>query len=154
MLFLRYEGTVFDAPLESVWRFAGSGDRHSEAHLHRPTERKVRSDTPGPYSWEQPFDGEPVRFNVRGNAFPRVGIVYDVRKEEFIGSRFFLDTTPLGALTGFSGDGEFVPPTRADAQIGPAVARFFAQELDHDSAATKMSMSPGHRPAPLPPPGS
>ena len=34
MVFVRDEGSVFEAPIDVVWEFVGSGDAHSIAHRH------------------------------------------------------------------------------------------------------------------------
>jgi ligand-binding SRPBCC domain-containing protein len=52
MVFVRDEGSVYDAPLEVVWDFFGSGQEHSDAHRHREVQRERLSAESGRYSWE------------------------------------------------------------------------------------------------------
>lgn len=141
MVFLQDEGSVFEAPIDVVWEFVGSGNRHSEAHGHRAVKRQRLADPSGVYSWEQPFDGAPTRFTMRWTSFPPVGIAYEVLEGPFTGSKFLLYYTPMGRRTGVTVVGEFVSPSLPDGQVETAVRRFFATEFDQDRAAIE-----GHRP--------
>ncbi len=138
MVFYRDEGSVFEAPLEAVWEFVGSGDTHSGAHRHRKSERKRLDERSGQYSWEQEFDGAPTRFSMRWTVFPPLGIGYDVLEGPFRGSSFFLYYVPLGpARTGVNVVGEFTAPDLPDAEIPAAVDRFFSLEYDQDHAGIR-----------------
>jgi hypothetical protein len=144
MVFVRDEGSVFDVPIDEVWRFLGSGAAHSSAHGHRRVHRTIRSPNEGTYSWEQPFAGRSARFTMRWHAFVPVGIAYEVLAGPFRGSRFFLSYFPRGRRTGVSVVGEFVSPTIPPRRIATAVRRFFAREFEQDLAALR---SGGGRPA-------
>lgn len=135
MVHFRDEGSVFLAPLELVWQFVGSGDRHSEAHGHSNTRRKLLSGNSGEYSWEQPFFGIARRFTMRWNSFYPIGLAYEVLEGPFAGSTFFLFYTPQEGRTGVTVVGEFVSPTLPTAEIPAAVDRFFATEFAQDHAA-------------------
>jgi len=135
MVFVRDEGSVFEAPVDAVWAFVGSGDRHSEAHAHRQVTRERLPGNAGTYRWEQDLDGAAVRFTMRWTSFPPVGIAYDVLEGPFEGSRFFLYYTPLGRRTAVTIVGEFLSPTLAEGELEAAVLRFFAKEFDQDRAA-------------------
>ena len=137
MVFLRDEGSVFDAPLELVWQFVGSGDRHSEAHGHSKTHRKPLPGNSGEYSWEQPFLGAAPRFTMRWTSFYPTGLAYEVLEGPFAGSTFFLYYTPRGDRTGVTVVGEFVSPTLPTAEIAAAVDRFFATEFAQDHSAVQ-----------------
>lgn len=137
MVFVRDEGSLFEAPLDVVWEFVSSGDGHSSAHRHRKVDRRPLPGNSGQYSWEQEFDGAPTRFVMRWTAFPPVGIAYDVLEGPFTGSRFFLYYTPLGPRTGVTIVGEFCSPTLPVEEIPPAVDRFFALEFEQDHAAIR-----------------
>ena len=137
MVFLRDEGGVFDAPLDVVWEFVGSGDGHSHAYGHRATSRKRDSDGHGTYSWEQDFLGRPERFTMHWHALPPVGIAYEVLAGPFEGSRFMLYYTPQGERTEVTIVGEWVSPTIPAAELRGAVDRFFALEFEQDGAAIR-----------------
>jgi len=135
VVFVRDDGSVFAADLDTVWEFVGSGDRHSRAHGHRAIRREVRDVTSGTYSWEQPFSGRAERFTMRWRSFHPVGIAYEVLEGPFAGSRFFLVYEPRGRATAVSVVGEFASPTIPEAELPSAIAAFFALEFDQDRAA-------------------
>ena len=149
MVFVHDAGSVFDVPLDDVWAFVGSGDHHSDAHLHRDNTRERLTERSGRYAWEQTFDGVPTRFTMRWTSFHPVGIAYDVLEGPFSGSKFFLYYIPMGARTGVGVIGEFISPTLPEATIGEAVDRFFSTEFEQDHAAMlrDRSTSGGRRPA-------
>lgn len=135
MVFLRDEESVFDAPLEKIWRFLGSGDGHSTAHEHRSQRRERLGENSGRYTWEQSFLGALTRFTMRWTAFYPVGIAYEVLEGPFQGSNFFLFYTPKGERTGVSVVGEFVSPTIPEDELAAAVDRFFSLEFEQDNRA-------------------
>ncbi len=137
MVWVRDEGSLFDAPLALIWKFVGSGPAHSEAHRHRDARRAVLSDNSGEYSWVQDSDGVAERFTMRWTAFPPVGIAYEVREGPFAGSEFFLYYTPHGERTEVTVVGEFVGPDLPPDAVAQAALRFFAVEFDQDSAAIR-----------------
>ncbi len=135
MVFLRDEGSVFDAPVEAVWAFLGDPEAHTRAHAHSEVSRERPSPETGTYAWLQPFEGASTRFRMRWHSYDPLGIAYEVLEGPFQGSRFFLFYTPLGARTAVSIVGEFLSPTLDDAHLPAAVERFFTQEFDQDRAA-------------------
>jgi len=136
-MFLRDEGGIFDAPLEAVWEFVGSGDGHSSAHDHKDVRRQLDGDTVGTYSWVQPFRGQKERFTMRWRSYHPLGIAYEVLEGPFEGSRFFLIYEPRGERTGVTVVGEFVSPTISVAELRSAVDGFFSVEFEQDSAALR-----------------
>lgn len=135
MVFLRDEGSLFDAPLDTVWQFVSSGPKHSEAHRHRATERRTLSGNSGEYTWEQDFGGKSERFTMRWTTSYPVGIAYEVLEGPFAGSRFFLYYVPRGRQTEVVVVGEFVSPTLPESEVGAAVDRFLSTEFEQDRAA-------------------
>jgi hypothetical protein len=135
MVFVRDEGSVYNAPIDDVWRFLSAGPTHSEAHRHRKVERKSLPGNAGEYTWEQDFEGKPERFTMRWTSFSPFGIAYDVLDGPFAGSKFFVYYRPRGTKTRVTIVGDFasstIPPTRLEA----AVLGFFALEFEQDSAA-------------------
>jgi hypothetical protein len=111
VVILRDEGSVFEAPLDEVWRFLGSGGPRARAHHHRNERRQPLPENSATYSWEQDFPGQPVRFTMRWVAFVPLGIAYEVLAGPFEGSKFFLNYTPSGLRTEVSAFGEFTSKT-------------------------------------------
>ncbi len=145
MVFVRDEGSVFDAPLAVVWDFFGSGKEHSDAHRHRDVERQRLAENSGRYAWTQDFRGGTARFVMRWTSFAPVGLGYEVLEGPFAGSRFFLYYTPLGERTGVTVVGEFTSPTLPASEVANAVGAFFATEFEQDRAAlaARMGRDPG-----------
>ena len=135
-IFLRDDG-VFDAPLDEIWRFFGSGGEHERAHGHRGVRRKTLGENSGEYSWEQMFDGRSVRFTMRWTAHVPLGLAYEVVEGPFAGSRFFLIYRPDGMRTEVSVLGAFISPSIPSSQLEAAVLRFFGTEFDQDSEALR-----------------
>lgn len=140
LVFLRDEGSVFDAPLDVVWDFVGSRDEHSQAHRHRDVRRERLSENSGRYSWIQDFLGRPEPFTMRWTSFAPVGLAYDVLEGPFAGSRFFLYYTPQGGRTAVTIVGEFTSPTIPAPDLAAAVDRFFSLEFEQDHAAIRERM--------------
>lgn len=140
MVFVRDEGSVYDAPLDVVWEFFGSGQPHSDAHRHRSVRREKISASSGSYSWEQDFRGESAHFTMRWTSFAPVGLGYEVLEGPFAGSKFFLFYTPQGARTGLTVVGEFTSPTIPAARVAEAVDEFFSTEFEQDRAAIRERM--------------
>lgn len=141
MVFVRDEGSVYNAPLEEVWRFLSSDERHSAAHHHRNPSRKELPGNSGEYSWEQEFEGKEERFTMRWTAFPRFGIAYEVLEGPFVGSKFFVYYRPRGARTRVTIVGEFVSPSIPEARLETSILGFFAREFEQDSSAIASDMA-------------
>ena len=137
MIFLRDEGSVFEATIDEVWAFVGSGDDHSRAHGHRDWRREQGPGNSGTYSWEQPFEGRNERFTMRWVSFHPLGVGYHVLEGPFAGSEFFLYYEPRGARTAVTIVGEFASPTIPDDRLAAAVLGFFEVEFDQDHAAIR-----------------
>lgn len=135
MVFVRDEGSVYNAPLEDVWRFLSSEAAHAEAHHHRNAQDTSLSGNSGESSWEQDFEGKPERFAMRWTAFPPFGIAYEVVEGPFAGSKFFAYYRPRGPKTRVTIVGDFLSPTIPVTRLETSVLGFFAVEFEQDSAA-------------------
>lgn len=140
MVFVRDEGSVYDAPLAVIWDYFGSGKEHSDAHRHRDVQRERLAENSGRYAWTQDFLGKPARFVMRWTSFAPVGLAYEVLDGPFAGSRFFLCYEPLGEKTGVAVVGEFTSPTILEGHIAAAVNTFFSIEFEQDRDAIRGRM--------------
>ncbi len=140
MVFVRDEGSVFDAPLAVVWDYFRSGKEHSDAHRHREVERQRVSENSGRYAWTQDFLGRPSRFVMQWTSFAPLGLGYEVLEGPFSGSRFFLVYEPMGAKTGVAVVGEFTSRTISADRLAAAVDLFFSTEFEQDGAAIQKRM--------------
>lgn len=137
MVFVRDEGSVYDAPLGMVWEFLGAGQEHSDAHHHREVHRERLSGNAGRYSWVQDFRGEAAGFTMRWTSYAPLGLAYEVLEGPFAGSKFFLYYIPQGQRTGVAIVGEFMSPTIPRVHVTRAVDEFFSTEFEQDSAAIR-----------------
>jgi len=142
MVFVRDEGSVYNAPVEDVWRFLSLSDAHSDAHHHRAVERTTLPGNSGEYSWEQDFEGASERFAMRWTAFPLFGIAYEVLAGPFVGSKFFVYYRPRGSKTRVTIVGDFVSPKIPANRLEASVLAFFAREFEQDSAAIARMPAP------------
>jgi len=141
MVFVRDDGSVYNAPLEEVWRFLSTEDAHSQAHGHRNFARKSLPGNSGEYSWEQEFEGATARFTMRWTSFPHFGIAYEVLEGPFVGSKFFSYYRPRGNRTRVTVVGDFVSATVPANRLETSVLAFFAREFEQDSAAITEMLS-------------
>lgn len=141
MVFVRDEGSVYNASLEDVWKFLSSPLQHSDAHHHRNVSRKELSSNAGEYTWEQDFEGKTERFTMRWTSFPLFGFVYEVLEGPFVGSKFFVYYRPRGARTRVTIVGEFVSPSIPEARLETSILGFFAREFEQDSSAIASDMA-------------
>ena len=135
MVFVRDEGSVYNAPLEVVWKFLSSDAQHSQAHGHRNAVGKELSANSGEYRWEQDFEGKAEPFTMRWTAFPLFGIAYEVLEGPFVGSKFFVYYRPRGNKTRVTIVGDFVSPSIPPLRLETSVLAFFAREFEQDSPA-------------------
>lgn len=133
MVFVRDEGSVYNAPVEVVWKFLSSDAQHSRAHAHRNAVGKELSGNSGEYSWDQDFEGKSERFTMRWTAFPPFGLAYEVLEGPYVGSKFFVYYRPRGAKTRVTIVGDFVSPSIPPVRLEPSVLAFFAREFEQDS---------------------
>jgi len=135
MAFVRDEGSVYNAPIDTVWKFLGASDQHAEAHRHRNVERKELPGNSGEYSWEQDFEGRSERFTMRWHAFPTFGIAYEVTAGPFVGSTFFVYYRARGDKTRVTVVGDFASQTIPSSRLESSVLAFLALEFEQDNAA-------------------
>ena len=133
MVFIKDEDSIYDAPLELVWQFFGSGPTHSDAHHHRNARRRKVNGDVGIYSWEQDFEGKPTRFSMKWHAYYPMGFGYQVLEGPFKGSNFFLFYERIGkSKTKVNVIGEFTSKTIPERKLKYSVLRFFEKEFEED----------------------
>jgi len=135
MVFVRDEGSVYNAPIEVVWKFLSFDTQHSSTHGQRNAVGKELSANSGEYSWDQDFEGASQRFAMRWTAFAPFGIAYEVLEGPFAESKFFVYYRPRGNKTRVTMVGDFVSPTIPPVRLETSVLGFFAKEFEQDSPA-------------------
>jgi hypothetical protein len=134
MVFIRDEGSFFDATLEDVWKYLASGDAHSGAHHHRKVKRKALGENSGIYSWKQDFRGKAERFSMQWQTYYPVGIGYEVLEGPFELKILFDLYSEWGSNSSFD-IGDFVSPEIAQKCLTDYITTFFDLEFQQDSEA-------------------
>ena len=141
MVFVRDEGSVYNAPLEEVWGFVGSGTAHSEAHHHRKVERKTL-----PGNFRRVHLGTGFRGEVR--ALHDALDVLPAVRDRLRGLRGTVRGFEVLRLLPSAGNedpghhrGRLRIPHDPAARLEAAVLGFFALEFEQDSAAITSILS-------------
>jgi hypothetical protein len=132
MVFILDQGSVFDAPLEKIWKLMSS---HSE-HKH-PTMKNFKVEpTADPSSvigtWESELQGTAIPFKAKFTYFPPVGFAMEHLEGPFTGSKEFEYYTPMGDKTGITCVGEYKGVGMSDDQLRAAAAFFYDKVFRED----------------------
>jgi hypothetical protein len=146
MVFLFDDSGVFEAPLDSVWKYFNSEVAHRSAHHHRQSRLEELSATSFVASWEQDFEGGSVQFKMRGTEYPPLGLAYEILEGPFAGSKFFFYYTPLGERTRVTLVGEFASESIPEAELPSKVIGFFSAEFLEDAEGLRHFQTRGQVP--------
>lgn len=132
------EGSHFDVPLETIWRFLQAPEDHGASHSdHKNPQMRPLGEATAQVSWEQDLQGKPVKVVNRVTMYPPLGIAIEQTEGPLAGSKFFNFYTPKGARTAVTVVGEFKSPMIPDSQLEPMVRKNFEHVFEQDSAALK-----------------
>jgi hypothetical protein len=138
MVHLVDEGSQFDVPVETIWRFLQAPNEHGASHPdHKNLQAKPLGEGSVQVSWEQDLQGKPVKVVNRLTMFPPVGVVIEALEGPLAGSKFFNLYTPKGGKTGVTVVGEFRSPVIPEAQLEALVRQNFERVFTEDTAALK-----------------
>jgi len=143
MVHIKDEGSQFDAPIETVWKYLQSPEEHNRTHKSRNFKMKPLSENAAELSWEANMGGNWVGMKTRLTSLPPVGVAIEMVEGPMAGSKFFNIYTPMGAKTGVTVVGDFASKSIPPAQLEPAVRGFLEQVYNEDNAAIKAMA--GHR---------
>ena len=131
------EGSEFDAPIDTIWKYL-SDPVHGPAHKdRRNTERKPIGENAIELSGEVLFRGEWVRHRVRNTLLPPLGIATEHLEGPFAGSKVLIFYTPRGAKTGVTVIGEYVSKTLPAGEVEAAARQTLERVFEDDNAALK-----------------
>ena len=138
MVFLKDEGSTFDAPIDFVWKYLMNGDLHDAVHK---TARNSRFETVSEitflYSSERLLRGTWAPDRMRLSVFPPVSMVYEWLDGVLAGSKFIYLYSPQGEKTGIDVYGEFASKTLPAAEIESAAREFLDSEYRDDAPAIR-----------------
>jgi len=134
MVYLIDEGSVFDAPLEKIWRYMSS-----EGHKH-PSFKNVQREVNGnavTITSERTLMDKPVKIKVKHTLYPPFGYVTDHLEGATAGSRSFLYYTPKGDKTGVTVVGDFKIMGLDEKATKDAILAQMQITFDEDNANLK-----------------
>ena len=137
MVFLRDEGSVFDAPIDVVWEYM-MGDGHDAAHTttRNPTFEKV-SDLTIVYGSERFLRGKWAADKLRISMFPPVAVVTEWLEGVLAGSKFVYLYSPHRQRTRIDVYGEFSSKSLPPEEVEAAAREFLDTEYAADAPAVR-----------------
>jgi hypothetical protein len=132
MVFVIDEGSVFDAPLERIWRLNRSPFEHR--HQSMKNFRVERTADPSTFlaTWEIEAKGSTFDVKAKFVYFPPLGFAMDYLEGPLAGSKEFQYYTPMGDKTGITCVGEFRAPGFSDEQLKVAVMDSYEKVFRED----------------------
>lgn len=135
MVFVKDEGSHFDAPIDVVWKYIQSETDHGGAHKGRRNfQRKVLSENTVELSWEQEADGQWLKTANRLTFLPPVGFAVEPLEGPLAGSKFINYYTPKGSRTEVTVVGEWtsktIPPAMLEKAVWANLEKVFHEDND------------------------
>jgi hypothetical protein len=122
MVHIKDEGSHFEAPIETIWKYLQSEQDHGPSHKGRRNfSRKELGPGMVELSWEQEIDGKWVKSANRLTFLPPVGFSVEPLEGPLAGSKFYNYYTPKGNRTEVTVVGEYASKTIPAAKIEAAV---------------------------------
>jgi hypothetical protein len=140
MVYLKDEGSEFDAPIDHVWKYMDDGEAHDAAHktTRNPKFEKV-SEITFVYASERLLRGKWTPDRLRISMFPPVFAAFEWLDGPLAGSKFVYVYKPRGEKTGIDVYGEFVSNTLAPGEVEATAREFLDSEFDADAPAVRAS---------------
>ena len=134
MVYLKDEGSVFDAPIDFVWKYIFGGDAHDSAHrtTRNPKFEKV-SDITILYGSERLLRGKWAPDRMRISMFPPISVVTEWLEGVLAGSKLVYVYSPQGDKTRIDVYGEFTSKTLPPEQVEAAAREFLDTEFSADA---------------------
>ena len=134
MVYVKDEGSVFDAPIDFVWKYIYGGLDHDSAHktTRNPKFEKV-SDITFIYGSERYLRGKWAPDRMRISMFPPVSVVTEWLEGVLAGSKLVYVYSPAGNKTRIDVYGEFTSKTLPPHEVEAAAREFLEAEFDADA---------------------
>src|SRR5579862_6832860 len=140
MVFVLDEGSVFDAPVDKIWRFMSTpGDHHKHASM---TNRKFETDGNSTVlSFEAVGPGgQKTLVKIKSTPLVPVGRMLEYIEGPLAGSKVMSYYVPMGQKTGITIVGEYVSKTIPEAQLKSVVMAQLEQSFNEDNENLKHLM--------------
>jgi len=132
------EGSKFDAPVATLWKYLQSPEAHGNAHKgSRNRAMKPLTETSFVVAWEQNMNGNWVKVANRITVFPPLGMVAEAIEGPMTGSKMFTVYTPHGEKTEVSVFGDMQAAGVPPGQLEPMVRGFWEMAYNEDNAAIR-----------------
>jgi len=137
MVFVKDEATLFDAPLDFVWRYI-YGEGHDKVHTttRKPKFEKI-SDVTFVYASERLLRGKWSADKQRISMFPPVCAVTEWIEGVLAGSKFVYVYSAHGEATRVDVYGEFTSPTLGPHEVESTALKFLEGEYNADAPAVR-----------------
>jgi hypothetical protein len=136
VVFIRDEGSEFDAPIDVVWEYIFGGEGHDASH--RTTRGgKMKALFKGPfvlqYKAERQYGTRWIPETMRITFFPPVATVQELLDGPLAGSKWTYVYSPRGKKTRIDALGEFRSKKYKGAELKRVAVRFLANEFEEDA---------------------
>lgn len=132
------EKSVFDAPVDVVWKYLQHPEAHGNAHRNsRNRTMQPISDSTFVVAWEQNVNGQWVKIANRITAYPPLGMASEQLEGPMAGSRMFTVYTPRGSKTEVAVYGEMQSAKVPAEQLEPMVRAAWASAYEEDAAGIR-----------------
>ena len=138
MVFVKDEGSEFDAPVDFVWKYIFGGEAHDTAHktTRKPTFKKV-SDITIEYGSERLLRGKWAPDRLRITMVEPISVLTEWLDGVLAGSKFVYVYSPKGEKTRIDVYGEFTSSTLPPGDVEAAAREFLDREFGDDAPVVK-----------------
>jgi hypothetical protein len=138
MVYLKDEGSTFDAPIDIVWKYNEDAETHDSAHktTRNPKFEKV-SDVTFTYASERYLLGKWAPDKMRISVFSPVSVVTEWLEGVLAGSKFVYVYSPQGGKTRIDVHGEFTSKSLPPSEVEAAAREFLESEFNADAPAIR-----------------
>jgi hypothetical protein len=138
MVYLKDEGSEFDAPIDFVWKYIFGGEAHDGAHktTRNPKFKKI-SDITIEYASERLLRGKWAPDRMRISMISPVAVATEWLEGALAGSKFVYVYSPKGNRTGIDVYGEFTSKSLSPSEVEAAAQEFLDTEFGADAPAIR-----------------
>ena len=138
MVYVKDEGSVFEAPIDFLWTYIFGGADHDSAHktTRNPKFTKI-SDVTILYGSERYLRGKWAADQFRISMFPPIAVVTEWLEGVLEGSKFVYLYTPQGERTRVDVYGEFTSKTVPPREVEAAAREFLDTEFSADAPTVR-----------------
>jgi hypothetical protein len=140
VVYVRDEGSVFEEPIDTVWRYLlEGGEQHTAAHQEssRFLNAKVISPNCAELTAERRIDGRWSRFVSRTTHYAPLAVANEELEGDLAGSKFVLVFTPQRRRTRVDMFGDFHSETIPANRLERVVLGWFEGSFNEDVPALK-----------------